>query len=368
MNKNYRYSKNPENRQLPWDKAVLRAFKTKLFPTWGQSLLSVVLLVFIAILLSRLFSYFVLDSVWSADAQVCRESSGYCWSFIKDKYRFILFGLYPREEQWRLIIVILLFGISFFMAVKPRFWQKRFYRFFLGISLLIFLFMRGDVFGLTLVETTKWGGLPLTLILASVALIVSYPLGILLALARQSQDFPILKSLSIAFIELIRGIPLISLLFMSSLILPLFLPEGVSVNQLLRAQIALILFNSAYMAEVVRGGLQSVAKGQKEAAFALGLSKAQTLRLIVLPQALKTVIPPTVNTAIGLFKDTSLVIVIALFDLMNTARASVQDAVWRGFSIEAYLFIGVIYFIICYAMSQSGKRLENSLGSPKENL
>jgi general L-amino acid transport system permease protein len=211
------------------------------------------------------------------------------------------------------------------------------------------------------VDTERWGGLPLTLILSICGMAFAFPLAILLALGRRSK-LPAIRVLCVSYIELIRGVPLISLLFMASVMFPLFLPEGMNINKLLRAQIAIIMFAAAYLAEVVRGGLQSLPKGQYEAADALGLSYWQAQRLIILPQALRITIPPLVNTLIGMFKDTSLVVIIGLYDLMNSAKLAITDAAWRGSSIEAYVFVSVIYFCFCYFMSKYSQNLELRLG------
>jgi len=218
------------------------------------------------------------------------------------------------------------------------------------------------VLGLTSVESTKWGGLPLTLLLSVFGLTAAYPLGVLLALGRQSEMRGI-KVLCIVYIELIRGVPLISLLFMGSIIFPLFLPEGVTINKILRAQIAIILFTAAYIAEVVRGGLQGVPRGQYEAAESLGLNIYLTMRLIVLPQALKIVIPPTVSILISAFKDTSLVVIIALFDLLKTTQTVLSNPKWLGFSREAYIFIALLYFLGCFSMANYSRKLEKELAT-----
>jgi len=217
--------------------------------------------------------------------------------------------------------------------------------------------MWGGILGLTYVETELWNGLPLTLILAIVGMALAFPLAILLALGRRSQ-LPAIRAICVAYIELVRGVPLITVLFMASVMLPLFLPTGVTIDKLLRAQVAFILFSAAYLAEVIRGGLQAIPKGQHEAADALGLSYWQRTRLIVLPQALAMVIPPLVNTFIGTFKDTSLVIIIGLFDLLGTTNAALTDANWRGFYLEAYVFTAAIYFCFCFFMSRYSQMLE----------
>jgi general L-amino acid transport system permease protein len=222
------------------------------------------------------------------------------------------------------------------------------------------LLLKGGLFGLETVDSDNWGGMPLTLLLSVFGLTAAYPVGILLALGRQS-DMPIIKAFCVVYIELIRGVPLISMLFMSSVVFPLFLPEGVTLNKILRAQVAIILFTAAYIAEVVRGGLQGMNKGQYEAAESLGLNYFQTMRLIILPQALKIVIPPSVSILISAFKDTSLVVIIALYDLLKTTQTTLTDPKWMGFSAEAYIFLALVYFICCFAMSNYSRRLEKEL-------
>jgi general L-amino acid transport system permease protein len=210
---------------------------------------------------------------------------------------------------------------------------------------------------LSYVETGLWGGLPVTLILATYGLVFAFPYGVLLALGRRSQ-LPLIKGLCVGFIELIRGVPLISLLIMASVMLPLFLPSGVTIDKFLRAQVAVILFAGAYIAEIIRGGLQSLPKGQFEAADAMGLNYVQKTLLIILPQALRVVIPPLINTFIGFFKDTSLVAVIGLFDLLGAGKAVIVDPQWVGFGVEVYLFVAAVYFTFCYAVSRYSRHLE----------
>ncbi len=222
------------------------------------------------------------------------------------------------------------------------------------------LLLKGGLFGLKSVDSTQWGGLLLTLLLSVFGLTAAYPLGVVLALGRQSK-MPAVKTLCIVYIEMIRGVPLISLLFMASIIFPLFLPEGVTINKILRAQIAIIMFTAAYIAEVVRGGLQAMARGQYEAAESLGLNYYLTMRRIILPQALKIVIPPTVSILISAFKDTSLVVIIALYDLLKTTQTVLSNPEWMGFSREAYLFVAIIYFLGCFSMSNYSRKLEKEL-------
>jgi general L-amino acid transport system permease protein len=238
-----------------------------------------------------------------------------------------------------------------------RLWGRRLLLLWLVGLAAVGVLMWGGVFGLRYVDSLLWSGLPLTLILTVVGVLFAFPLGILLALGRRS-ELPAVRAICVAYIELVRGVPLITVLFMASVMLPLFLPTGITIDKLLRAQLAFILFAAAYLAEVVRGGLQAIPQGQIEAANALGLNYWQRTRLIVLPQALSLVIPPLVNTFIGTFKDTSLIIIIGLFDLLGTVNAALADPNWQGFHLEAYVFAGAIYFVFCFFMSRYSLMLE----------
>jgi general L-amino acid transport system permease protein len=313
-----------------------------------------------------LWQWLIVDAVWSGDAAQCRASHGACWAFIGEKWRFILFGLYPAEEQWRAALAMLILAALPIISAHAMTTQRTGLLRWRGRGLagawtgglaLVAALMAGGVAGLAPVPSSSWGGLPLTMILSVVGLVAAFPLGVGLALCRTS-GWPTLRWLAIGYIELIRGVPLISVLFMASVMLPLFLPPGLEIDKLLRAQIGIILFAAAYIAEAVRGGLQALAKGQAEAATALGLSYWQRMRLVILPQALGLVIPPLVNTGIGFFKDTSLVIVIGLMDALAAAKASLADPLWRGFYREAYLFVGLVYFVCCFALSRYSRHLE----------
>lgn len=309
-----------------------------------------------------LFRWALVDSVWYGGNEPCTSVSGACWSIIPSNIRFITFGFYPAAEQWRPFAAMLLLFVLLVISRNRNFWNTYLmYGWLAGLALMGIL-MRGGIFGLTSVESTQWGGLPLTLLLSVFGLTAAYPLGVLLALGRQS-EMPAIKSLCIVYIELIRGVPLISLLFMSAVIFPLFLPEGVSINKIIRAQAAIILFTAAYIAEVVRGGLQAIPKGQFEAADSIGLNYFQTMRLIILPQALKIVIPPTVSILISAFKDTSLVVIIALYDILKTTQSTLSNPKWMGYSTEAYLFLALVYFFCCYFMSTWSRRLERELST-----
>lgn len=298
----------------------------------------------------------------ASTSQECRTSGGACWAFIGQKYRLMLFGLYPYDEQWRpLIATIIMIGMIIASGMQ-RFWNLSLPIIWVGGLIAVAILMWGGIFGMRYVEDTQWGGLPLTLILSTFGIALAFPFGVLLALGRRSK-MPAIKTLCVLYIELIRGVPLISMLFMSSVMLPLFLPEGFSIDKLLRAQIAIIMFAAAYLAEVVRGGLQAIPKGQYEGADSLGLSYAQKMSFVVLPQALKIVIPPLCSLFIAVFKDTSLVVIIGIYDLMQSTKVSLTDAAWRGFSIEAYVFVSAIYFIFCYGMSKYSQNLEVRLAT-----
>jgi general L-amino acid transport system permease protein len=304
----------------------------------------------------------VLNAVWLADdPAVCRAAQdGACWALIANKYRFILFGLFPYDEQWRPLLAIILFLVALVVSCVPVFWRPWLAGLWLFVFVAAALLMWGGILGMSFVENGRWGGLPLTLILSVVGIVCSFPLAILLALGRRS-ELPAVRALCVGFIEFVRGVPLISVLFMASVMFPLFLPEGVTIDKLLRAQVGIILFTAAYLAEAVRGGLQAVARGQFEAADALGLSYWKKTGLVILPQALKTSIPALVNQFISMFKDTSLVIIIGLFDLLSTAKAALSDPPWRPFYVEAYLFAALIYWAFCFFMSRYSQYIERRL-------
>ena len=307
----------------------------------------------------RFLDWALVRAVWQPDPQACRAASGACWGFIVEKHRLIAFGTYPYEEHWRPgLASLLLIALWVLTALRQRWWVVAAWA--AGL-VVIGILMWGGVLGLPYVENERWGGLILTLLLTTFGLAIAFPLSICLALGRRS-ELPVIRAVCVAYIELIRGVPLISVLFMASVMLPLFLPAGVSIDKLLRALLALILFAAAYLAEAVRGGLQAIPKHQYEAADALGLGYFQKTFLIVLPQALRIAVPPLVGTCIGFFKDTSLVLIIGLFDLLSTIKVSLNDPAWTGFGVEAYLFAAAVYFIFCYSMSLYSRRLEASAG------
>ncbi|MBM4339820.1 MAG: amino acid ABC transporter permease [Deltaproteobacteria bacterium] len=339
---------------------VIGWIRNNLFNGMLNSILTILTLFLLWQFVPPLFRWAFIDSAWHTTGQACRDAAGACWSVISINYRFILFGFYPYEEQWRpFLAMLILFGLLFYTRDRTRWKKPLAYAWIIGLFLMGFL-MIGGLFGLKPIESTQWGGLPLTLLLSVFGLTVAYPLGVILALGRRSK-MPGIKVLCIIYIELIRGVPLISLLFMSSIILPLFLPEGITINKILRAQVAIIMFTAAYIAEVVRGGLQGMSRGQYEAAESIGLNYYLTMRLVILPQALKIVIPPTVSQLISAFKDTSLVVIIALFDVLKTTQSVLSNPEWMGFSREAYVFLAVLYFLGCFSMSNYSRKLEKEL-------
>jgi general L-amino acid transport system permease protein len=342
--------------------------RENLFSSWPSALATLAILWLAWRLLPPFLDWALVDAVWrAADPRACREAQGACWAFVTEKHRFILFGTYPFEQHWRPALATAVLILLWVFSSLKRFWKWWLSAVWVAGLALIGVLMWGGIIGLPYVENERWGGLILTLILATFGIAAAFPLSILLALGRRS-EMPALRWACIAYIELIRGVPLISLLFMASVMLPLFLPAGVTMDKLLRAQLAMILFAAAYLAEVVRGGLQSIARHQHEAAEALGMTYWHKMLLVILPQALRIAIPPLVNTFIGFFKDTSLVLIIGLFDLLSTIKVSLQDPAWSGYGIEAYLFVSAVYFVFCHAMSAYSRNLERDLardGAPR---
>ena len=339
--------------------------RTNLFSSWWSTAVTLALIYLIVRWAIGFVDWAFVNAVWSVpdnQTQACRavQGTGACWAVVTEKYRFILFATYPYDEQWRPALVCLLFIGLYIVSAMRRFWRWELAVVWVATLAVIALLMWGGVPGLTYVPQERWGGLPITLILSTFGIAVAFPLSILVALGRRS-SMPAIRLLCIVYVELIRGVPLISLLFMASVMFPLFLPEGMNIDKLLRAQIAITLFAGAYLAEVVRGGLQAIPKGQVEAAAALGLGYWKTMALIVLPQALKLVIPGIVNTFIALFKDTSLVLIIGLFDLMNIVHSATTNPAWLGFSTEGYVFAAAVYWLFCFSMSHYSQSLEKRL-------
>ena len=337
--------------------------RTHLFSTPANSAVTVLLLALLAWIVPPAVQWLFIDAVWGLQPVAACDAvrgQGACWAVVWNKFRFMMFGVYPFDEQWRPALVIAVLCALLVISALRRFWRPALVvPWVVGIALSYWLMAGGA--GLTPVRTEQWGGLPVTLILSIFGIGFAFPLGIVLALGRRS-SLPIIKSFCVIYIEVVRGVPLITVLFMASVMFALFMPEGLRIDQLLRAQVAIILFVAAYLAEAVRGGLQAVPKGQYEAAEALGLSYWKTMGLIILPQALRISIPPVVNSFISLFKDTSLVVIIAIYDFAYAVKKSVEtDFAWKKYFIEAFLFSIVIYWILCYAMSKYSQWLEREL-------
>jgi general L-amino acid transport system permease protein len=354
---------SPSRRTMRW-------LRDNLFSSPGNALTTVLALGMLAWIGGHFFSWAVLDAVWGrVPVAACNaaDGKGACWAVVANKWRQMLFGIYPQAEQWRPALAVLLFCGVLVMSAMRAFWTMGRIALLWGAGTLLCGWLMTGGLGLTPVPTAQWGGLPITLMLAVFGTLFAFPLGVLLALGRRSA-LPIVRSVCIAYIELIRGVPLITVLFMASIMFALFLPEGVTFDKLLRAQIAIILFNAAYIAEVVRGGLQALSRGQYEAASALSLGYWQTQRLVILPQALRITIPAQVNSFIDNFKDTSLVIIVSIFDFLYAVKQSVvSDLDWRHYFVEGYLFAMTIYWIFCFAMSRYSQWLEVHLRREHRN-
>jgi general L-amino acid transport system permease protein len=358
---------------------VIGWLRENLFSSWFNTLLTVAAVYLLYVSIPPLMQWALFDAIWTGnEAKDCKlpdgeRKDGACWIYVRAWIGGFMYGLYPYDLRWRVDLA----GVLVVLMFAPLAIRKLPYKNWYGVAVillypLVAYFMFRGFIDFTpdnplshthpwrTVETAKWGGLALTLLIASVGIIASLPLGILLALGRRSH-MPIVSTFSVLFIELWRGVPLITVLFMSSVMLPLFLPAGVNFDKLLRALIGVTLFSAAYMAEVVRGGLQAIPKGQYEAAQAIGLNYVRMMALVVLPQALRYVIPSIVNTFIGLFKDTTLVAIIGMFDFLGAVQLGNADPKWLGFTVEGYVFAAAIYFLCCFSMSRYSLHLERKL-------
>ncbi|MCP4721879.1 MAG: amino acid ABC transporter permease [Desulfobacteraceae bacterium] len=336
--------------------------KENLFSSKINSLLTVVAVIFLWNSIPPLISWAIIDATWSLSPGPepvntgVTIKTGACWTFIFVKFRVLMLGLYPEQFLWRPVLAFVIFGLVCIATARRMLSTRLLMGLWFFLPLPMFFLINGGI-GLKTIEQSLWGGLMLSTGLAAIGIIMSIPIGILLALGRRS-DLLLIKSLCIGIIECIRGVPLITILFMASVMMPIFLPQGININNLLRVQIGIILFSSAYIAEVVRGGLQAIPQGQIEAAGSLGLKNWTITLLVVLPQALRHVIPSLIGRCVALFKDTSLVIIVGLLDFLGMIKASAQDPEWLGYDAEAYVFCALVYWIICFSMSQYGKSIE----------
>ncbi len=364
------YVRDSEAPKLPpprRETGVFHWLRTNLFSSFGNTILTIVTVIFLAWLLPILYDFLIGKAVFSGSMDDCRVPGvGACWYYIQQRASFMTYGFYPISEYWRpntVFFVGLALVIPLLMPKAP-FKVLNLIAFFVLYPILAVILLLGGTFGMPYVPTEQWGGLMLTLVLSVVGVVGSFPIGILLALGRRS-NLPIIKTLCILTIELWRAVPLITVLFMASVMLPLFVPNGVTVDKVLRAMIGITIFYGAYMAETIRGGLQAMPRGQFEAASALGLNYWKSTIFIILPQALRYVIPGIVGTFISLVKDTSLVSIIGLLDLINAINAAGASAEWASptKAFTGYAFAIAIYFVMCFSLSRYAKYMENRLNT-----
>ena len=351
----------------PPTQSLAGRLRASLFDGWRASLLTIAVLALLALLLPPLLRFLIFDAVWSSpNGELCRApGAGACWAFIARKLPYFTYGSYPVPERWRVDVVmalgaVLIVWLLWLDAARRRIAAVLFFGVYPVVSFT--LLYGAPSIGLPRVDSDLWGGILVSLLVAVVGIVVSMPLGILLALGRRSA-LPALSIASAGFIEIVRGVPMITVLFMANTMLPLFLPENLAPDRLARPLIGVALFASAYMAEVVRGGLRAIPRGQYEGAAALGFGFWRSLRLIILPQALRHVIPGIVNTFIGLFKDTTLVAIVGIFDFLRTVDAARLDPIWAGptISTTGYVFAAMFYFVFCFAMSRYSLYVERRL-------
>ena len=313
--------------------------------------------------LPGMLNWLLFKAVWVPSLQQCQAARevGACWGVVAEKYRLIIFGRYPFDQQWRpAVATVALVALLVASCVRP-FWRPWLVLLWAAVLALFFGLMFGGFAGLMPVPTDRWGGLPLTVMVATLSIVMAFPLAVVVALGRRSR-MPAIKTLCVIYVELVRGVPLISVLFMASFLFPLFMPPGAQIDVLLRVLVGITLFSAAYMAEIVRGGLQAIPKGQQEAADTLGLSYWQAQRKIILPQALALVVPGIMNNFIAIFKDTSLITIVSLYELTGAMGLALDsDSDWRPFKLSAYLFITLIYFVFCFSMSRYSLWIEKQL-------
>jgi general L-amino acid transport system permease protein len=340
--------------------------KSNLFGNLWTSLGTVLIGLVLLSVVPRFLNWALVNAVWARDYEACHAAAGACWGVVSEKFRIIIFGRYPFEEQWRPLVATIALLALLIVSCMRAFWKPSLAILWVVVLAFFFTVMYGGVLGLTRVETDRWGGLPLTLLLSSLSMTMAFPIALVVALGRRS-SLPAIRSVCSIYVELIRGVPLISVLFMASFMFPLLMPQGFSIDVLVRVLAGITLFAAAYMAEVIRGGLQAVPKGQIEAAATLGLSYWQTQRKIVLPQALAMVVPGVMNNFISTFKDTSLVTIVSLYELTGAMSLALNsDSNWRPFKIEGYLFIALIYFAFCFSMSRYSIWIEKQVNKSRQ--
>lgn len=341
----------------------LNKIRKDYFNTPLNALMTLVMLFIIVRFAIWLVNWAFIDAVWIADSKDEASKNGATWAFIIKKLRFFFFGFYPKAQIWRIYIAVILLALSFvpYFLKVIRHKVLIFAAHMVLWPLIIGFFLAGGI-GLERVSTNEWGGLTLTFILSLLGLLYSFPLGILLALGRRS-TWPVIRGLSVAYIEFFRGIPLITILFMSSVVVPFFLPSQVSIDKIIRVVAGMTFFQSAYLAEVIRGGLQAIPKGQYEASDSLGFRFWHQSYLVILPQVLRVTISNIGGISISFIKDTTLVLIIGMFDLLGIVNPLASDSNWLGMEPEGLIFAGILYWIICFSISRITYRTEEKINA-----
>lgn len=328
------------------------------FSSVPNGIFTILLGIFIYLVVASFLDWAVFNAVWTGESRAVAVPDGATWAFIGAKFRFFMFGFFPADQIWRILLFYVLIAASIVPLLLKKFEHKLFVflSYFLLWPLLTFVLI-GGAFGLEEVASNDWGGLSLTIILSLLGLLFSFPLGVITALGRRSK-LPVIRTLCTAYIEFFRGIPLITILFMSSVVVPFFMPPGVQVDKMLRVVIGMSFFQSAYLAEVFRGGLQAIPKGQYEAAETLGMNYFQQMFLVIIPQVLRSTISNIGGISISFIKDTTLVLIIGMFDLLGVVRPTSSDPMWLGMEPEGYVFAGLVYWLICFIVSKITNKIE----------
>lgn len=341
---------------------VIGWLRRNLFSSPANTVLTLVAIYLLYLIIPPLVDWAIISANWGpGTSRAACTKSGACWTMIRARFGLLMYGFYPLDQRWRVDLTFLLQFAAMAVLLIEKIPYKKQSAIFLFViyPVIAFILLYGG-FGLPVVETSQWGGLMLTLVLSTTGIVASLPIGILLALGRRSA-LPVMRLLCISFIEFVRGVPLISVLFMASVVFPLFLPEGMNFDKLLRALVGITLFSAAYIAEVIRGGLQAIPKGQYEGAMSLGLNYWKMNTFIILPQALRISIPGIVNSFIGLFMDTTLVLIVGQIELLGMAQSSARDPNWLGTINTALAFVSIVYFTFCFSMSRYSQYLERKL-------
>lgn len=344
---------------------TLKARLSPYFKPWPHAIITVLGVLLLGYALMGFLRWAVLDATFgTATPDECRAAGGACWAMLTERYHIILFGSYPAGEYWRPALAVVLVLAVLIASGFRQLWRPALVYAWIAVLVTSLILMAGGIFGLQPVSTSRWGGLPLTVGLSAFGIVLALPLSVLLALGRRSRSAPV-KHFCDAYVEVVRGLPLLAVLFVASTMLPLLLPGGNMIDTILRAQIALIMFQAAYLAEAIRSGLEAVPRGQTEAAQSLGLHDGLVSRLIVLPQAFRIALPAIINTFIESIKDTTLISIIGLIDVLGGARGAIADGTWMGFYREAYLAVGFAFFVFCYILSLHSRRLEQEFSNER---